>query len=293
MIRLTLDQMEPDLTTAASSVDDTSVKPQPPVDSQEGAPVPESQVTAEQQSISNGRFIQQDASQDAFPSHSNLTMSAPITRVGSYNMSQMANALPQAGYRSGSFVPGTHQHPYNMNPNTSPPVVPQHLPIGNQYGSHPAMPMPGHGYYIQPQQMSQYYGGQMSPAQGQASIPARQGIGYYPNQMMMNHSQPAFYFAQLTHFSGHSPMMPGRSLHAQYAESPDISDSRGFSGSHASSDFPQQRAKQELRTQRCQLTAADRTDVSGAEQSRRQSTARGPPRKPRQSGESPLLMDTS
>lgn len=127
----------------------------------------------------------QPVSQEAFASQLDANASH-ASRQGAYNMSPMANALPQNPYQGSQYPTGASQR---FNPTASPPVMPQVAQMA-QYGPSPTMSVANQGYYPQQPHMHQYYGGQMSPTQASNAMPPRQNMGFYPGQMMMGHYYP-------------------------------------------------------------------------------------------------------
>lgn len=153
------------------------------------------------------------ASQQAFASQLDVTNNPHDSRQGAYNMSPMVNALPQIPYRGGQYSLGAQQR---FHPAASPPMMPQVAQM-SQFGPSPAMPVANQAYYAQQQHMNQYYGGgQMSPTQSSNTIPSRQNMGYYPNQIMMDHGQPGFYYPPGTQYGAQSQGMPSAVMQGQF-----------------------------------------------------------------------------
>lgn len=217
------------------------------------------------------------ATQHAFATQIDMTQSSADGRSGPYNMGSMSNSLPQVGYRPGQYP---HASPQRYNTGSSPSMM-QQMP---QYTGHPTMPMAGQGYYIQQPQMAQYYSGQLSPTPAAASMPSRQNMSYYPNQMMMNHPQSAYYYPPAPQYpaSGHhlsNPLMAG-----QFANQTPVSNDPRTMVPSLGNDRIQQSAKDGPGTQRKESYLNKANSVlDGID--RRQNAVRGPPRKPRQSGE--------
>lgn len=205
-------------------------------------------------------------SQEAFVTQLDVSNDHQALRQGAYNMSPMANALPQVSYRGGQYPHGAQQR---FNPAASPPMMPQvaHMP---QYGPSPSMPVPGQGYYAQHPHANQYYGGgQMSPTQSSNTMPPRPNMGYYSNQMMMGHNQSNFYYPSGTQYGAHGQGMPSAVLQGQFMPGSPTSanDPRAMNMAADAGRLP-------LQQSRGILNGNDSTA----------STVRGPPRKPRQSG---------
>ncbi|PHH90931.1 hypothetical protein CDD83_2230 [Cordyceps sp. RAO-2017] len=179
-------------------------------------------------------------------------------------MTTMANALPTVAYRSGQYPQGAQRY----MPTTSPPMV-QQMPHMPPFGAPPPMAM-GQAYYIHQPQMPQYFGaGHMSPSQGPPPMSARQGLAYYPNQMMMNPPQSAFYYTQANPYPGQQQHAASSVVPCHYAlgttQNPDARKPP-----RPTADGPGVPAQNSRQGQE--------------EPGSRQSTVRGPPRKPRQSG---------
>ena len=225
-------------------------------------------------------------SQNAFAAQLDATSPQQPGRQGAYNMMHMANALPQVPYRNAHY-PSNGQQRYN--PTTSPHMMPQ-MPQLSQYGPSHSMPMVNQGYYGQPPpHMPQYYGnGQMSTTHAQSSMSPRQNVPYYPNHMVMGHSQPQYYYPHAAQYATPNQGIPNNMApHGQYmpgspttandpriaGQSPDIQQNGQFQGG--------------LEHQKLILVGAE-TNTTGPDGS--QSAVRGPPRKPRQSGKSSSNM---
>lgn len=166
------------------------------------------------------------APKHAFSSQFDMASSPPAGRPGPYNMANIANALPQPGYRSGQSPQGAQQR---YNPVASPPMMHQ-MPQMPQYTGHAPMPMANQGYYVQQPQMPQYYGpSQLSPTQPQ-SIPPRQPMAYYPNQMMNNPYNHPYYY-QGNQYQGQAQPMHNVMAGQYVASSPTMADPRAMSQS--------------------------------------------------------------
>ncbi|RGP79076.1 hypothetical protein FLONG3_2758 [Fusarium longipes] len=215
---------------------------------------------------------QHAASQHAFATQFDMSQPHLGPRSGPYNMASMANALPSMGFRPGQYPPTTQQR---MNPAGSPPMM-QNM---SQFPGHPAIPVAGQGYYLQPQ-MAPYYGNQMPQAQ-------RQNMGYYPNQMMMGPQQSTYYYPPGPQYQAPTQPLPNGMVSGHYVgggpmpNEPTVMPQRSEYGAFHPQPFKQGQG----RAGRQSLTKAELKRTSdGSERERRQSGVRGPPRKPRQSG---------
>ncbi|KAF9770428.1 hypothetical protein IL306_012052 [Fusarium sp. DS 682] len=229
----------------------TSGNPLPPQDEPRTVQGHEFSPQAQQQPI---------VSQHAFSTQFNMSQPPLGPRPGPYNMASMADALPPMGFRPGQYPQNT-QH--RVNPAGSPPMM-QHM---SQFPGHPPVAVPGQGYYLQPQ-VAPYYGSQMPQAQATNMMSPRQGMAYYPNQMMMGPQQSAYYYPSAPHYQTATHPVPNGVVSGHYA------------GSGSTANDP-----------RAMAQAADfggmhpqgfKQGQDGSE--RRKSAVRGPPRKPRQSG---------
>lgn len=223
----------------------------------------------------------QPAAQNAFAAQLDVASPQQPGRQGAYNMVPVANALPQVPYRSAHYPSGSQQR---YNPTTSPHMMSQ-MPQMPQYGPSHSMPMVNQGYYGQPPpHMPQYYGGgHMSTTHAQSSMPPRQNVPYYPNQMVMSHSQTPYYYPHHTaqyptsnqgipnNMAPHGQYMPGSPTtatdHRIAVQSPDLQQNGQFQGGLA---------HQEL------ISVGAEANTKGLDGP--QNAVRGPPRKPRQSG---------
>ncbi|EEY19036.1 conserved hypothetical protein [Verticillium alfalfae VaMs.102] len=115
-------------------------------------------------------------------------------RSGAYNMTNMANALPQqpGNFRPVGYPPVPQQQRYNSSTPSTAMMTP---PMNTHYAPQHVMPMQGQHFYM-PQQTHHFYGGPHSPMQQQT----RPNIAFYPNHMALNqqHSQmtPAYFYPQ-------------------------------------------------------------------------------------------------
>ncbi|KAL2883548.1 hypothetical protein SGCOL_001231 [Colletotrichum sp. CLE4] len=173
----------------------------------------------EAQGIPHPQHQQYGPPQHAFSSQLDMAQQPAAGRPGNFNMNNMANALPQSNMRHGHYVPGgqpQHQQQRFSPATSSPsmmPQMPQMPQMAPQYPGQGAMPMGNPQYYMpQHHQMQHYYTNQLSPTQQQA----RPNMGYYPNQMVMNHPQhnqipQGYYYPPAGHYSQnqalHNPMV--------------------------------------------------------------------------------------
>ncbi|KAF6814558.1 YT521-B-like splicing factor [Colletotrichum sojae] len=225
---------------------------------------------AQDAALSQHHQQQYGPSQHAFSSQLDMAQQTPPGRLGTFNMGGMASALPPAAMRHNPYVHGgqpQHQQQQRFSPATSSPSMMSQMPP--QYAGQAAMPMGNPHYYLpQHPQMSHYYTSQLSPTQQQA----RPNMGYYPNQMVMNHPQNS-HIPQGYYYSPSGPyapqgqpnqmaqyMAPASATHDPRVVPPPPTNGLG----HLS------------------LNHQPRQNNSDAEG--RSGTVRGPPRKPRQSG---------
>ncbi|KAK6954235.1 hypothetical protein Daesc_004201 [Daldinia eschscholtzii] len=205
-------------------------------------------------------------------------------RQGPYNMTAMANALPQTGYRHG-YNPGQLPQRFNTGPssNMMPPI-----PQVAQFAGPPNMTQLGgqHYYVTQHPQMAPYYNAHLSPSQQQHQTPQqpnlspRHSLSYYPSPVVMNQSQhtiPAgYYYPTSNHFTSPHSTIQGQAAPGQYLLADGTSsDPRGQSPLHGNG-------------QAGVATNSVRGDMSPEARS---NIVRGPPRKPRQSGNLPPQTD--
>ncbi len=164
---------------------------------------------------------QHGAPQHAFSSQLSVAQQNGPSRAVPFGMSAMSNALPPSGYRPGPYSHG--QPRYNAI------AVPS--PV-SQYGTQSAMAQgPGHQYYVpQHGHMAHFYATPLSP-QGQASVPSRADLNYYPNPTAVITQQPhsgtQFYYPQAAHFQGQASQAQGPLVLGPYANlSPQSVNSR-------------------------------------------------------------------
>lgn len=226
------------------------------------------------------------ASQNAFAIQFDMSQPPSGPRPGPYNMAPMANALPPMGFRPGQYPPTTQQR---MNPAGSPPMM-QHM---SQFPGHPAVPVAGQGYYLQPQ-MAPYYGNQMPQAQATPAMVQRQNLAYFPNQMMMSPQQSTYYYPPGPQYQAPAQPLPNSGVPGHYPgggsmpNEPRIMPQQADYGVVHPQPFKQGQGR--TGKQSPAKTGLKKTP-DGSERERRQSAVRGPPRKPRQSGEITYLDD--
>ncbi|GKT63638.1 YT521-B-like splicing factor [Colletotrichum tofieldiae] len=174
----------------------------------------------EAQGISHTQHQQYGPPQHAFSSQLDMAQQPATGRPGAFNMNGMANALPQASMRHNPYAPGgqqQHQQQRFSPATSSPSMMPQMPQMAPQYPGQATMPM-GNPHYYMPQhpQIQHYYANQLSPTQQQA----RPNMGYYPNQMVMNHPQNShipqgYYYPPAGHYA-HTQALQNPMVSAQY-----------------------------------------------------------------------------
>ncbi|GKT40006.1 uncharacterized protein ColSpa_00187 [Colletotrichum spaethianum] len=184
--------------------------------------------------------------QHAFSSQLDMAQQPATGRSGAFNMNGMANALPQAAMRHNPYAPGgqqQHQQQRFSPATSSPSMMPQMPQMAPQYPGQAAMPM-GNPHYYMPHhpQMQHYYANQLSPTQQQA----RPNMGYYPNQMIMNHPQSShvaqgYYYPPPSHYSQNQALqnsmvsaqyMGGSAIHSDPRVIPQIPNGIDHNGAH-------------------------------------------------------------
>ncbi|KXH34081.1 hypothetical protein CSAL01_04424 [Colletotrichum salicis] len=247
----------------------------------------------EAQGIPHPQHQQYGPPQHAFSSQLDMAQQPAAGRPGNFNMNNMANALPQSNMRHGHYVPGgqpQHQQQRFSPATSSPSMMPQMPQMAPQYPGQGAMPMGNPQYYMpQHHQMQHYYTNQLSPTQQQA----RPNMGYYPNQMVMNHPQhnqipQGYYYPPAGHYSQnqalHNPMVSSQYMgtntgHSDPIVMPQMPNGIDPSGMNAPSSHRSSGIARPVPVFGRSIT--DRTiDVGDG----RSGVVRGPPRKPRQSG---------
>ncbi|CAJ2501427.1 Uu.00g042800.m01.CDS01 [Anthostomella pinea] len=219
-------------------------------------------------------------SPNAYSSQIDMSHTQGSGRQGPYNMSAMANALPQSGYRPG-YTTGQQQQ--QQQPRYNHGAAPNMMPQVAHYPGQSVMPQPlgGQQYYMaQHPQMPQYYNAQLSPnsqhqSSQQSGLPPRHNMnmGYYTNAVLVNQSQQqlptGYYYPPSGQFSA-----PNSAVHGQMAPTqflmPDGTPGgpRGLSPSQGSDQAD---------------GVAHFGQIDGMADNR-SNVVRGPPRKPRQSG---------
>ncbi|KAK8081644.1 hypothetical protein PG996_000425 [Apiospora saccharicola] len=208
-----------------------------------------------------------DPSHNAFSAQFDMTQPQVNGRVGPYNMGAMANALPQTNYRP-TYNQGAQPRYNNGGP---PPGVAHSMAQMTQYGGHTAVnPIMGQQYYMpHHSQIQQFYNHQLAPSQQAANMSPRHNMAYYPGQVMMNPAQQqqlsgGYYYGQPGTYVGQTQAVPGQMMPGQFI----ASGPRGVSPSGPQDQFGPMSV----------LGPADESSRN------RSNVVRGPPRKPRQSG---------
>lgn len=208
-------------------------------------PIPENiQTATDGSSVPHHSQPQSAPNQHGFSSQFDMIPSPPpsTNRQGPYNMVPMVNALPQAGYRHGHYPQGVQQR----YPSTPSPVVMHQMQFAN-----PSMPMPNQDYYVQQPHMAPYYNaGQLSSTQAQSNISSRPPMAYYPNQMMMNHPTPGYYYPPTPQYHTQPQHISTNIIPSQYmVGNPTSPDARALHrASDADSISLQQRSQTSSRT---------------------------------------------
>ncbi|KAI0910751.1 hypothetical protein F4823DRAFT_623992 [Ustulina deusta] len=206
-----------------------------------------------------------------FSSQLEIPLAQGSSRQGPYDMSAIANALPQSGFRPGYSSGQQHQRYTPAGPNIIPQMV--HFPSQSHMSQ-----LANQQYYLpQHQQIQQYFNAQVSPnaqhhQQHQlGSLRGSIGIGYYTN-IMTSQSQvpvPGYYYPPSNQFP-----VQNSSIHSHLAQ-PQFFQPDNSSGDPTVSSPLQRNNNME----------GLGGFVLGEELMRnRPSIVRGPPRKPRQSG---------
>jgi hypothetical protein len=168
--------------------------------------------------------------QHAFSTQLDMAQSQGQGRGGPYNMSAIANALPQQNYRPGQYS----QNQQRFGPqNASPLAVPTPMPLQQQQyeGQHGINPLANQQYYL-PQHASgipQYYPTSMSPPQLQTNASPRPNMQFYPSPVIINPQAPgsAPFFYQHGQFGVQAQSTPTQVMSSQYLGStPPQSDPR-------------------------------------------------------------------
>ncbi|RNJ57154.1 hypothetical protein D7B24_006311 [Verticillium nonalfalfae] len=198
-------------------------------------------------------------------------------RSGAYSMTNMANALPQqpGNFRPVGYPPVPQQQRFNSSTPSTAMMTP---PMNTHYAPQHVMPMQSQHFYM-PQQTHHFYGGPHSPMQQQT----RPNIAFYPNHMALNqqHSQmtPAYFYPQHNaNFQHHQAISQSIPSGQHYGGGEMISEHRTPSQSPTGDP-----------AFRLQHVHGSKTGESGDEN--KAGIVRGPPRKPRQSGNLPPQTD--
>ncbi|KIE01948.1 YTH domain protein, partial [Metarhizium majus ARSEF 297] len=197
------------------------------------------------------------------PAQATMAYQQPQGHQEAFDLAPMNNTLLAINYRpqySTQYLQG-HSQPFSST--TSPPMAHQMTPMP-QYGG-AAIPMPNQAYYVQQQQIPQYYStSHLSQVQHSIPVQGRQDMVYYHNQMLMSPAQTSFYYPHNGQYSGHPPAMPTM-VSGVFVDG--VSKSQSRSPPHQTNG-----------------NAAARRPYDQDAPSATQNTVRGPPRKPRQSG---------
>lgn len=236
--------------------------------------------------------------QHAFSSQLEVQMaqSQASGRGGPYNMNAMANALPQQTYRTGQY-PQSQQRFSPTNASTS--AMPNQMALQQQqYEGHAGLnPLATQPYYLpHPSAMPQYYS-HMSPQPMPANVASRNNTGYYPSPVLMNQQASApspYYYPQASHYNTQAHGMTSQMVSAQYLSStPPHVDPRMAAASPAdqygTSPYSQNRGSSKCSTMIPRMTTRGKHNVAAnmctVSPENHSNIVRGPPRKPRQSGE--------
>jgi hypothetical protein len=210
--------------------------------------------------------------QHAFAAQMDLAHGQGHARMAPYNMSALANTLPQTSYRTQQFVQPQQQRPLLS---VSSPGMAAGLQLGPLPGQQHLHTMQNQAYYLPQQpQLAQYYGGSMpSTQQQQNPSPPLSGMGMYNNPMLMNQQQPSqassFYYPP--QYMQSSQAVANRMLLQRYMASAPSSIDPRLSQAPGPLEIQSSLAPSSLSQQ--SFNPATRSNV-----------VRGPPRKPRQSG---------
>lgn len=217
-------------------------------------------------------------------------------RTGPFDMNALASALPQQPYRA--HVYGQSPQRYNMVTMPSPGPATQ-IPVTQFRTPSTTGHIQGQPYYVpQHPHMPSFYPTPLSP-QPPAAMPSRPDLGYYPNSVFVNQTpQPGahFYYTSPAPFPGHIPHVHGQiapghygpqSLPQPFGPGPQQSQTSGQDAGLVASPG-QQGNSQHFNPM---ASTGRGTNFSTVSPESRQNIVRGPPRKPRQSGE--FLVHTS
>ncbi|KAI0012170.1 hypothetical protein F4779DRAFT_105240 [Xylariaceae sp. FL0662B] len=211
-------------------------------------------------------------SPNAFTNQLDVAHAQGSNRQGPYNMTTMASALPQSGYRP-NYNPGQQPQRYNSGPN---PGMIQSIPQMAHFAGQPGMSHLGAQQYYVPQHahMSPYYSAQLSSspqqhqAPQQAGLSPRHSLSFYPSSIMISQSQhppPAYYYPPSNQYPAPNATIQGQMAPGQFLVPDGVqSDPRGPSPT--------------------QVNEHAGYAQSDASPDNRSNVVRGPPRKPRQSG---------
>jgi hypothetical protein len=158
-----------------------------------------------------------DPSQNAFSAQFDMTHQQDTGRGalgGPYNMSAMANALPQPTFRPGMNSAGPARYNTEMSSPNGPPVA--QYPGPSNMGH-----LAGQQFYMaQHAHMSPYYNAQLPAAQQQTGLSPRHNMGFYPSQAMMSHTQQplpsGYYYPHPSQYANHNSAVSGNMMPSQY-----------------------------------------------------------------------------
>ncbi|KAK4040505.1 zinc finger CCCH domain-containing protein 45 [Parachaetomium inaequale] len=180
-----------------------------------------------------------------------------------FDMSAMANTLPQGHYRTQHYG---HQPPRYT-------AAPTQLPAAQYVAPNGMGAMPAQPYYVpQHAPMGHFYQTPMSP-QSPSTITPRHDLGYYTSPVAVPqapHAGAPFYYTPGAAFNGHIPHAQGQVALGQY----------GLPNLH---QYPDAGPRQPQHGGQETNAAPPSPQGNGAAGSRH-NMVRGPPRKPRQSG---------
>jgi hypothetical protein len=239
---------------------------------------------------------QSAGSQDAFSTQ--LEMTQQQQRTSPFDLNGVANALPQQPPHRGSAPygygyghgPQRHNGPAMMGPAVTVPGSAAQFPAAGSMA-----PVPGPHFYLPSQQhhMPPLYQPSLSP-QPPSAIAPDVGVGYYGSPIIINqtpHPGTQYYypppspFSMPNHFAGQYGManFHHQQMHGMRPPQPAQSNQEAYpalpaGGAHGQHDTPSGRFSTPRRSDEHSVG----TSGSGA----CQNMVRGPPRKPRQSGES-------
>jgi hypothetical protein len=235
----------------------------------------------------------QQHEQPANPQHAFMPqlMMAHQQRTATFDMSAMANSLPPGPYRAPSYGHGSQR--YNTAMAHMPPP---HFGLPSTVGD-----MPAQGYYLpQHAHMAQLYQAPLPP-QPPHAMTSRPDLGYYASPVVMNqapHGGAHFYYTPTAAFQGHVPHAHGHAALGHYGllpnlhQHPESGPQQSLSGVQEplrdpASPGPQVNGRLQGLEGHIPVQGQNHNIAYAAGAAAgRQNIVRGPPRKPRQSGES-------